>query len=62
MKLAQITDNGRDLLARVIPGHFREAKRVCSGIDPQEKRQIRDLLRKVRQVVLDAGEEPHDET
>jgi MarR family 2-MHQ and catechol resistance regulon transcriptional repressor len=61
VKLAQITETGCELLERVIPGHLREAKRIFAGIDPQEKKQIRDLLRKMRQVVLDAGEEPDDE-
>lgn len=61
VKLAKITEQGKDLLAAMLPGHFRETKRVSSPMTQQEKNQLRDLLRKLRQSVVNAGEAPDDE-
>jgi MarR family 2-MHQ and catechol resistance regulon transcriptional repressor len=61
VKLAKITAQGKDLLNDMLPGHFRETKRVTKAMSKQEKHQLRDLLRKLRQSVVNAGEAPDEE-
>lgn len=61
VKLAKTTPAGADLIAAMLPSHFRETKRVMKRIKKQEKQDLRDLLIKLRRSVLEAGEDPHDE-
>ncbi len=61
VKLAKTTPSGEALIASMLPSHFRETKRVLKHLKRQDKRDLRDLLGKLRQSVLDAGEDPHDE-
>ena len=60
VKLARSTAEGTALLRGILPGHFREVKRITRGLTKQERMQLRDLLSKLQRTVLSAGEEPQD--
>ncbi|MCC7340412.1 MAG: MarR family transcriptional regulator [Bryobacterales bacterium] len=62
VKLAKSTPAGAILVAAMLPSHFREIKRISNDLTANEKRHLRDLLLKLRQSVLEAGEDPHDKT
>lgn len=61
VKLARTTPAGEEILRAILPSHFRETKRVMGGLSKQEKQALRDLLLKLRQSVLDAGEAQDEE-
>lgn len=61
VKLARITEQGKALLNAMLPGHFRETKRVTQSMTKEEKNLLRDLLQKLRHSVVSAGEAPDDE-
>lgn len=57
VKLARITPEGKALLAKVLPGHFREVNRITGGLNRQEQARLRGLLRKLFRTAQSAMEE-----
>ncbi|MCC6262195.1 MAG: MarR family transcriptional regulator [Bryobacterales bacterium] len=62
VKFAKSTPAGEALVGAMLPSHFHEIKRISKGLSGSEKQHLRDLLLKLRQSVLEAGEDPHDKT
>ena len=42
---AELTDEGRVLLARIFPGHAEVIRRALSGLTPEEQQQLTALLK-----------------
>lgn len=62
VKLAKTTPEGEALFAVMLPGHFRTTRRLFNGLKRAEKRNLRDLLVRLRRSVEGAGEDPDGET
>jgi len=45
--LARLTESGRDLVARVFPGHAEYIERLCRHLDPAEQDEMRRLLKQL---------------
>jgi MarR family transcriptional regulator, 2-MHQ and catechol-resistance regulon repressor len=61
---AVLTDQGRDLMARVIPEHLAHIDAVLGGLlSPKEEEQLASMLRRLRDYAFDelGNEGPQDE-
>jgi MarR family 2-MHQ and catechol resistance regulon transcriptional repressor len=43
----EITDKGRELIARIFPGHAQQITRLMSRLTPEEQETLRELCRKL---------------
>ena len=46
-RYAELTPAGRDLIARIFPGHADVIRRAVSGLTPAEQQTLADLLKKL---------------
>jgi len=51
VRVARITRTGETLLESILPGHYLELRKICSGLNNAEKASLRDLLTKLRHSV-----------
>jgi len=45
--LARLTESGRDLVARVFPGHAEYIEQLCRHLEPAEQDELRRLLKQL---------------
>ena len=45
--LVRLTDRGKELVDRVLPGHLANQERLLAALDPAERRRLDELLRKL---------------
>ena len=46
-RYAELTDDGRELIARIFPGHAEVIRRAVAGLSPAEQQTLADLLKKL---------------
>ncbi|HRN51875.1 MAG TPA: MarR family transcriptional regulator [Gemmatimonadaceae bacterium] len=46
-RFAELTPAGRDLIARIFPGHAEVIRRAVSGLSPAEQQTLTELLKKL---------------
>ena len=57
-RYAELTDAGRELIARIFPGHAEVIRRAVSGLSPAEQQTLADLLKKLGHSAADLPLEP----
>jgi MarR family 2-MHQ and catechol resistance regulon transcriptional repressor len=56
IRIARITPKGKSLLEVLLPGHYTELQRICSGLNTREKSALRQLLNKLRRSIQSSQE------
>jgi DNA-binding MarR family transcriptional regulator len=51
VRVARITEKGMALLESLLPAHYSEVRTMCSGLSDKEKKQLHNLLSKLRQSI-----------
>ncbi len=57
-RYAELTDAGRELIARIFPGHAEVIRRAVSGLTPAEQQTLAELLKKLGRSAADLEKLP----